>query len=123
MKPTKYSTSAEYRLCKVRENDAPGVGALIDTPDAAADYWRANIAPQIDGDKEHLVVLMIDTKARAKGHVFVSIGTLNETCAHPREILRPGARHRVLHQLRRGSERERVEACAQDHGPQGSHCR
>lgn len=85
---TTYTTNAaEFRICKVRENEAPSVA--IATPDDAAAYWRANIDPQIDSEKEHLVALLLNTKNECKGHVFISIGSLNETLAHPREIFRP----------------------------------
>jgi DNA repair protein RadC len=34
------------------------------------------------------VVLLLNTKHRIRGHHLVSIGSLNETVAHPREVFR-----------------------------------
>jgi DNA repair protein RadC len=96
--PVNYANcAAEFRLCVVRQNETPA--ASCSTPEESVAYWNANIAPNIDGEKEHLVVLMLDTKLKLKGHVFVSIGTLNECLASPREIFRPlivGACHSFI---------------------------
>ena len=85
---------AEYRLCVVRESEA--LPTECTTPSQSAAYWRAEIAPHIDPEKEHLVVLLLNTKCKIKGHVIISIGSVNECLAHPREIFRPlivGAAH------------------------------
>lgn len=96
--PVNYANcTAEFRLCVVRQNETPAKSCA--THDDAVAYWNANITPNIDGEKEHLVVLMLDTKLNLKGHVFVSIGTLNECLASPREIFRPlivGACHSFI---------------------------
>lgn len=55
----------------------------------AIDYYKTNILPSLQEDKENLVVLVLDTKLKIKGWNLVSIGSINETVAQPREVLRP----------------------------------
>jgi DNA repair protein RadC len=38
---------------------------------------------------ECLVTFLLNTRRRVKGHVFVSIGTMDTILVHPREIFRP----------------------------------
>ena len=61
------------------------------TPEAAYRYWKSVISlqPWFDVSKEHLIVLALNTRYRITDFAMVSIGTLNESLAHPREILRP----------------------------------
>jgi DNA repair protein RadC len=61
------------------------------TPQASAAYWHRTVAlhPFFDPDKEHLVALMLNTKMKCFAWNMISIGTLNESVAHPREIMRP----------------------------------
>lgn len=62
----------------------------IQTPEDVYDYlatamrWR---------DKETVLVLLLDTKCSLIKPVEISIGTLNESIAHPRDILRPAVIH------------------------------
>lgn len=44
-------------------------------------------------DKETVLVLLLDTKSRLIKPVEISSGTLNESIAHPRDILRPAVIH------------------------------
>jgi len=48
-----------------------------DTPQKAADYWRLHIEghPFFDRERECFVVIVLNTKLRARGHQFVSVGT------------------------------------------------
>ena len=39
-------------------------------------------------DREHMVVIFLDTKNRPIGRQVVSIGTLNATLVHPREVFK-----------------------------------
>jgi DNA repair protein RadC len=61
------------------------------TPDLVTTYWFANVAhhPFFDSDKEHLAVMLLNTKFLCVGWNMVSIGSLNESIAHPREVVRP----------------------------------
>ncbi len=63
----------------------------LDTPELVATYYRQHISnsPQYDQEKEHLHVFGLNTKYHIKGVNLVSIGSLNESIAHPREIFRP----------------------------------
>jgi DNA repair protein RadC len=40
-------------------------------------------------DREHFVVMMLDTKSRVIGLNTVSVGTLDQTLVHPREVFKP----------------------------------
>ncbi|MDP2735624.1 MAG: DNA repair protein RadC [bacterium] len=42
-----------------------------------------------DADREHFVVIMLDTKGRPIGINTVSTGTLNASLVHPREVFKP----------------------------------
>lgn len=63
----------------------------VSTPTEATAYWFRNVRthPFFDPDKEHLAVCLVNAKTKCFAWNLVSIGTLNETVAHPREILRP----------------------------------
>ena len=62
----------------------------INAPDSAVGYWHRQIitSPQFQIDCECVVVLILTTRLRVKGHHFVSVGSLNEAMAHPREVFR-----------------------------------
>ncbi|MEO7098117.1 MAG: DNA repair protein RadC [Luteolibacter sp.] len=58
----------------------------LDTPQLIHEFF----GPQMQHlAKEQVVVAMLDTRLRHIGTEVVSIGTVNESSAHPREILRP----------------------------------
>lgn len=81
----------EYKLVSLRECPLPDDMQRVDTPQLAADYWRQNVT-QIQAynpDVECLVVLLLNTRRRVKGHVLISTGTLDTILCHPREIFRP----------------------------------
>jgi DNA repair protein RadC len=61
-----------------------------DTPERAADYWRQHVTshPAFNPDTECLVVLLLNSRRRVKGHVLVSTGTLDTILVHPREVFR-----------------------------------
>lgn len=76
-----------YRVQLVRESECPIRGRTsIATPDDAAalleEYFR-------DKDREHFVILMLDTKNVVIGFHTVSIGTLDASIVHPREVFKP----------------------------------
>lgn len=62
----------------------------MDCPEAACRLWREVVAdePGFEPDKEHLVAVLLNTKLRMIGYHVVSVGSLNEAVAHPREIFR-----------------------------------
>ena len=98
MKPTKHHSAASLKknpgissritISVVRE-DACEVPA--DSPEKLYNYWHTVVAaqPSHESEKESLVVVLLDSRLRAFAWNLVSLGTVNETISHPREILRP----------------------------------
>lgn len=80
---------AEFKVMRIRECISPT--ELIDTPEQAMDYWRANIpgSSWYDESKECLVVLILNTRRRIIGHNLVSLGGLDTCFVHAREVFRP----------------------------------
>lgn len=80
----------EYKVVSLRECPTPAQMAECDTPDKAAAYWRMTIPDSyaFNPEVECMVVLMLNTRRRIKGHYLVSIGTLDTLLVHPREIFR-----------------------------------
>ena len=62
----------------------------MDSPEAAYLLWREVVAedPCHEPEKEHLVTALLNAKLRLIGYHIVSVGSLNEAIAHPREIYR-----------------------------------
>jgi len=71
-----------YKLKLVREGRAK---AMPVTGPAELAFQMKEIAM---ADREHMVVIFLDTKNRPLGRQVVSIGTLNATLVHPREIFK-----------------------------------
>ena len=80
----------EYRVTALRECPTPESLQMCDTPDKAAEYWRLHVAthPHFNPECECLVVLILNTRRKVKGHYLVSIGTMDSIMVHPREIFR-----------------------------------
>ncbi len=80
----------EWKLVSLRECSTPDELQLCETPDKAAAYWREHIArhPFFNSECECLVVLLLNTRRRIKGHCFVSTGTMDTLLVHAREIFR-----------------------------------
>lgn len=81
-------------IARVGEPAAAEYGAIkspVDSAAAAYDFWSSVVQARTDHEheKEHLIAVLLDTKLRLKGFHVVSVGTLNETVAHPREVFRP----------------------------------
>jgi DNA repair protein RadC len=78
----------EYKLSRVRETAA---SRCVDSPESAFAYWREAIAGAdwFQENREHIVVLLLNARKNLEGHSLVSIGTLDESIAHPRDILAP----------------------------------
>lgn len=66
-------------------------GSICDAPLTAKNLWFNEVAssPFFDENKEHLIVIALNTKLHIIDWNLVSIGSVNETVAHPREIFRP----------------------------------
>jgi DNA repair protein RadC len=84
-----YSNLGQFRVHVV--NDDPPPPLALDAPDSVVNAWRTLVAtnPWFDPDKEHMVVFVLNTRLGLKGWNVVSVGTVNETTCHPREVLRP----------------------------------
>src|SRR5258706_6887799 len=80
----------EWRIVSVREVLTPESMLHCETPEAAVRYWQANVATaqHFNADCECFAVLMLNVKRRIRGHHIVSIGSLTEAMAHPREVFR-----------------------------------
>ena len=81
----------EYKVVALRDCPLPEAMPLCDTPDRAAEYWRAHVVnhPAFNPDVECFVALLLNTRRRIKGHVLVSTGTLDTLLVHAREVFRP----------------------------------
>ena len=81
---------AEWRVVALRECLMPEAMALCETPQAAADYWRAQVtqAHYFNPEVECFIALHLNTRRRIRGHHLVSIGTLDTILVHPREVFR-----------------------------------
>jgi DNA repair protein RadC len=73
------------RICLVREGSVPAASRLIRTPLDAAAILRDYLA---EADREHAVVLCRDVKHRVTAIHTVSIGTLDGSPVHPREVFK-----------------------------------
>ena len=88
---SKWYIVPEYRVMLVRDSNG-GVKATgskkqgIASPKDAVGIFRA----YLDGlDREVFCVALLDTKNRVIGINTVSMGTLNSTIIHPREVFKP----------------------------------
>jgi DNA repair protein RadC len=91
VKPIKFpSQPQEWKIVSLRECPTPMDLQLCDTPEPAAAYWRTHIRqhPYFNPECECLMVLILNTRRRIKGHYLVSVGTLDTILVHPREVFR-----------------------------------
>ena len=91
VKPFKFPTQPqEWKIVSLRECPTPDAMQQCETPDQAAAYWKAHIPghPYFDCERECLVVFILNTRRRIKGHYLVSIGTMDTILCHPREVFR-----------------------------------
>ena len=91
VKPLKFPPQPqEWKIVSLRECPTPDAMQQCETPDQAAAYWRAHIAnhPYFNPECECLVVFILNTLRRIKGHYLVSIGTMDTILCHPREVFR-----------------------------------
>ncbi len=79
-----------HRVGEATLNQYKASQTLMDSPEAAFNLWQEVVAddPSHEPDKEHLVAVLLNTKMRMIGYHVVSVGSLNEAIAHPREIFR-----------------------------------
>lgn len=77
-------------MATVREAVLPWEFEECAGPHQVAEYWRQAIAaaPGFLADRESLYALHLNTQRRVTGHHLVSVGILNETLCHAREVFR-----------------------------------
>jgi DNA repair protein RadC len=80
----------EFKVVALRDCPVPESLLICETPDQAADYWRLHVTtnPYFNPECECLVVLLLNTRRRVKGHQLVTIGTIDTILVHPREVFR-----------------------------------
>ena len=88
------TVSARFITSILREDPLPpGSRATYqtDSPEALYAYWQSVIATQPDHepDKECVIAVMLNTRLQAYAWNLVSLGTVSESNAHPREVFRP----------------------------------
>ena len=77
-----------YRVCLVREASHPSEVKSINSPADAFGLLRTYL--DLDGaDRENFVAVLVDTKNKVIGINTVSVGALNTTVVHPREVFKP----------------------------------
>lgn len=64
---------------------------VLDSPESIYEFYQDVIRTDesFERNKEHLIVLLTNTKHELIGYNVVHVGSLDESIAHPREILRP----------------------------------
>lgn len=60
-----------------------------DTPEMIHEFHQLVIRPTMHEGKEHVHVVLLNSRLKVIGFHLVSMGTVTEAVAHPREILRP----------------------------------
>lgn len=80
------SAEISKRLAKSKLGDV----VIVRTPEDAAQYVMEDLRYQ---KKEYFVALFLNTKNHITGKETLSIGTLNASLVHPREVFRAAIRH------------------------------
>src|SRR5712672_693244 len=91
IKPIKFPAQPqEWKIVSLRECPTPDTMQQCETPEQAAAYWKSHIPdhPYFNSECECLVVFILNTRRRIKGHYLVSIGTMVTILCPPREIFR-----------------------------------
>jgi len=91
VRPIKFpSQPQEWKIVSLRECPTPLDQQLCETPEQAVAYWRTHVKqhPYFNPECECLVVLILNTRRRIKGHYLVSTGTMDTLLVHPREVFR-----------------------------------
>ncbi len=84
---TEWGFCRVYRVQLVRENDVPVSGrTTIRSPEDAASLFQQYLR---DKDRECFAILMLNTKCGVIGIHTVSVGCLDASIVHPREVFKP----------------------------------
>ena len=91
VKPIKFPPQPqEWKIISLKECPTPADIQQCDTPEQAVAYWNLHVKshPFFNPECECLVVLILNTRHKIKGHYFVSMGTMDTILVHPREVFR-----------------------------------
>lgn len=61
----------------------------LNNPNDVAKLFKEYYEENFDMDKEHFSIIMVDTKNKMIGINLVSMGIINQSLIHPREVFRP----------------------------------
>lgn len=75
-----------FRIQLIRDSSQKEPRRMIMGQADAADVVKPYLEKQ---DRENLIVLLLDTKGQVIGMNVVSVGTINATLVHPREVFKP----------------------------------
>ena len=75
-----------YQVRLVRDGSQRAERKKVNAPATAAEVLHEYLA---GADREHFVVLLLDTQNQIIGIHTVSVGTLDASLVHPREVLKP----------------------------------
>jgi DNA repair protein RadC len=79
-----------YRVALVREGSVTVARKRIGSPQDVCDLARKVLG---DADREYFLVVLLDTKNNVTGVNVVSIGCLNSSLVHPREVFKAAILH------------------------------
>lgn len=74
-----------YKLKLVKSSSRSVKVEVVKTPQEASQVFSAYLQGE---DREHFVAVMLDSKNRVIGIHTISIGSLNESLVHPREVFK-----------------------------------
>jgi DNA repair protein RadC len=76
----------EYKVMLVKDSNVPSDKKRIGSPSDVVGMFKT----YLDGaDREHFCIAMLDRKGNLLGLNTVSIGSLNSSVVHPREVFKP----------------------------------
>jgi DNA repair protein RadC len=83
-----YTVKFTLKTFIVQESDATRwkTGQFTRSSEDVYKLAQATIYSELDADKEHFAVLMLNNKNRLLGHKVISTGSLTSALVHPREV-------------------------------------
>lgn len=80
-------TIPEIRVSVVRDGGQKTEGRpALDCPARVAEMARGIVAGD---EREHMIIFLLDSRSRVRSYSVISIGTLQASLVHPREVFRP----------------------------------
>jgi len=80
----------EFKIMSLRECPLPEEMLVCDSPEKAIVYWRLHIEtdPRFNPECECFVIFLLNTRRRVKGHLLLTIGTMDTLLVDPRSVFR-----------------------------------